>query len=360
MLTETRTELAVMKRFVRSVFRNELSIGLIALAIFVILFLTSCGGGSSVRPEAIATQYAVSAKSDKLNTEIVQKTLEYRHTFTIADYKIGPEDLLEIDVFQVPDLKTLARVSAKGYIKLPLIDGIEAGGLTVSELESLLAERLKKYVKEPVVTVFVKDFRSQQISILGSVKEPRVYYVTGQKYLLDMLSLAGGVSQEAGTVCIIQRVSGKTSPESGREYIERIVIDLDELLIKGKAELNVAVTSGDTIHVPQSGIFFVDGGVQGPGSFPLKGKTTVTQAISLAKGMSYEASSSDIKIYRDNGNPEREVIKVSYDAILDGKQPDFELRDKDIVLVGKSAFKAFIKGLAGGLNFGAFTLGKGF
>jgi polysaccharide export outer membrane protein len=359
MLLGYRTKYSIIKRFVTSVFRNELSVGLIALAIFVILFLTSCAG-NNVQADAIATQYAVSLKSDKLNTEIAQKTLEYRQTFTIADYKIGPEDLLEIEVFQVPDLKTLARVSAKGYIKLPLIEGIQAGGLTVSELESLLAERLKKYVKEPVVSVFVKELRSQQISILGSVKEPRVYYVTGQKYLLDMLSLAGGVTQDAGSVCIIQRVSGKTSPDSGREYIERIVIDLDELLIKGKAELNIAVTSGDTIHVPQNGIFFVDGGVQTPGAFPLKGKTTLTQAISLAKGMTYEAISSDIKIYRDNGTPEREVINVSYDSILERKEPDFEIRDKDVIIVGKSGFKAFIKGLAAGLNFGAFSLGKGF
>ena len=354
-----RIEPYMMKRLVRNVFRNELSIGLIALAIFVILFLNSCAG-NSVRADSIASQYAVSVKSDQLNAEIAQKTLEYRKTFTIADYKIGPEDLLEIDVFQVPDLKTLARVSAKGYIKLPLIDGIEAGGLTVSELESMLAERLKKYLKEPVVTVFVKDFRSQQISILGQVKEPRVYYVTGQKYLLDILSLAGGVTPNAGSVCIIQRVSAQKSPDSGKEYIERIVIDLDELLINGKAELNIAVNSGDTIHVPQSGIFFVDGGVQGPGSFPLKGKTTLTQAISLAKGMSYEAVSSDVKIYRDNGKPEREVITLSYDSILDSKEPDYEIKDKDIIIVGKSGFKAFIKGLAAGMNFGAFTLGKGF
>jgi len=346
----------MMKQLVKSIVRNELSIGLIAFAIFIILFLTSCAGNTA-RPDDIATQHAVSQKSNTLNAEITQKTLEYRHTFTISDYKIGPEDLLEIDVFQVPDLKTLARVSAKGYIKLPLIEGVEAGGLTVSELESLLSERLKKYVKEPVVSVFVKDFRSQQISILGSVKEPRVYYVTGQKYLLDMLSLSGGVTQDAGSVCIIQRVSGKASPDSGREYIERIVIDLDELLINGKAELNIAVTAGDTIHVPKSGIFFVDGGVQTPGAFPLKGKTTITQAISLAKGMTYEAAASDIKIYRDKGNSEREVISVNYESILDRKEPDFELKDKDVIIVGKSGFKMLLKGLGAGLNFGAFSLG---
>jgi len=96
---------------------------------------------------------------------------------------------------------------------LPLVDKIEAGGLTVSELETVIAKKLEKYVKEPVVSVFVKEYRSQQISVLGSVKDPRVYYATGQKYLLDMLSLAGGLKPDAGSVCIIQR---KPKPIPGK------------------------------------------------------------------------------------------------------------------------------------------------
>ena len=168
--------------------------------------------------------------------------------------------MLEIDTFQVQDLKSTVRVSAQGFIKIPLVDKIKAGGLTVSELESYIAKKLEQYVKEPVVSVFVKEYRSQQISVLGSVKDPRVYYATGQKYLLDMLSLAGGLTQDAGSVCIIQRTAKTVAGD--KEFIDKIVIDLDELLINGRADLNIPMFSGDIVQVPQSGIFFVDGAVQ--------------------------------------------------------------------------------------------------
>jgi polysaccharide export outer membrane protein len=322
--------------------------------IFIVLLLTSCAG-NDVRTNALLLQSGSSAKSDRLNVELAQKTYEFRKISSVADYKIGSEDLLEIEVFGVPDLKTTARVSATGYIKLSLIDKIDVAGLSVSELESLISKKLEKYVREPVVSIFVKEYRSQQISVLGSVKEAKAYYATGQKYLLDMLSLAGGLTPDAGSICIIQRPPKIDTPD---DKGEKIVIDLDELLIKGRPELNIPVLSGDTIVVPISGIFFVDGGVKSPGEFQLKGKTTFTQAITMAKGMEWAASHSAIRIYRDSGKPEREVIAVDYDSILAGKTPDIDIRDKDVIIVSRSNFKTFLKGLAGTLNFGAFSLGK--
>jgi len=345
-----------MKRVLRIILKNELFKSFIVLMIFIFLLLTSCAG-NDVRTNALLLQNASSAKSDKLNAEIAQKTHDFRKPSSVADYRVGPEDLLEIDVFGVPDLKTTARVSARGYIKLSLIDKIEVSGLTVSALESLISKKLEKYVREPVVSVFVREYRSQQISVLGSVKDPRAYYATGQKYLLDMLSQAGGLTQDAGSICIIQRPPRSDSSE---DKGEKIVIDLDELLIRGRPELNIPVLSGDTIVVPKSGIFFVDGGVNNPGEFQLKGKTTFTQAVTMAKGLNWVASRSDIRIYRDTGKPEREVITVDYDSILGGKSSDIDIKDKDLIIVSRSGFKSLISGLAGSLNFGTFSLGKGF
>jgi polysaccharide export outer membrane protein len=299
-------------------------------------------------------------KGDKLNTAMAKMNLGAGMIRTSSDYKIGPEDLLEIDVFQVQELKTSVRVSAKGYIKLPLVNGVKASGLTVSELETRLAKDLEKFVKEPVVSVFVKEYRSQQISVLGSVKDPRVHYVTGQRYLLDMISLAGGLTPEAGGVCIIQRNPEAFGEGAGSGQVEKIVVDLEELLVNGRPELNIPVTSGDMIHIPKTGVFFVDGAVREPGSFPLRNKMTFTQAISTAKGLLYQASHSAIKVYRDNGKPAKEVIDIDYDAILDGKSPDIEVRDKDIIIVETNGIKSFISGLTGALNFGVFSLGKGF
>ncbi len=347
-----------MKRKIGIILHNELFGGAIIVLIFFLLVLTSCASNEDLTRAALLKYNSPApAVSDTLNGKIVRGSVEAGKGHSSADYQIGPEDLLEIEVFQVPDLKTVARVSARGYIKLPLVDELKAGGETVSELESLIAEKLQKYVKEPVVSVFVKEYRSQQISVLGAVKNPQVYYVAGQKYLLDMLSLSGGLDKEAGSVCIVQTMQRDASGDSSRE---KIVIDLDELLMNGQAELNIPVHSGDVIQVPKRGIFFVTGAVGQSGEFPLQAKTTVTQALSMAKGLNYEASHSDIKIYRDTGKPQREALSVDYDSILAGKEKDFEVKDKDIIIVSTSGLKSFLRGIAGTLNFGAFSLGKGY
>jgi polysaccharide export outer membrane protein len=341
------------------VLHNELFGGFIIVLIFVLLLLSSCASNETLT-QSVLLQHASPAAVDKtelLNAKLINDNAASRQAVSSADYRIGPEDLLDVDVFQVPELKTSARVSAKGYIKLHLVDKIEATGLTVAELESLIAKRLEQYMTEPVVSVFVKEFRSQRISVLGSVKNPLVYYVTGQKYLLDMISLAGGLSPDAGSVCIVQTVTGGSAEKDTRE---RVVIDLNELLIKGRTELNIPVHSGDVIQVPRSGIFFVTGSVKEPGEFQLRGKTTLTQALSMAKGLSYEALSSDVKIYRDTGNPQREVLSVDYDSVLAGKTPDTALMDRDIIIVGNSPIKTFLKGIGGAINLGAISLGKGF
>ena len=343
------------------IMKNELFQGIIVILIFLLLLLTSCGG-PGIRPETMLQQHTSSnTKAEKLNVQLVQKGAELKRPFSSADYKIGPEDLVEINVFQAQELNTVVRVSASGYIKLPLIEKLEVAGLTVGELESLICKKLEKYLTEPVVGVFIKEYRSQQIAVLGSVKNPSVYYATGQRYLLDLLSMAGGLSPDAGDICIVQRGgsgNGSQDKSQDKKDIERIVIDLDALLVKGNIDLNIPLFSGDVIHVPQAGIFFVDGAVNGPGSFPLKGKITLTQAVSMARGLAYEALRSNLKIYRDMGKPEREVITADYDSILDRKSPDVEIKDKDVIIVSRSGIKSFIKGVGTTLNFGIFSLGK--
>ncbi len=241
------------------------------------------------------------------------------------------------------------------FVTFLLFDNIKAAGLTASALESLITKNLKAYVKEPVVSIFIKEYRSQQISVLGSVRNPSVYYATGQKYLLDMLSMAGGITPDAGSVVIIRKVS---TADNGK--IEKIVIDLEELLLSGNDELNIPISAGDIIHVPKSGIFFVDGAVKSPGEFMLQRDTTLTQAISKAKGLQFVASRSSIKIVRIQETRERMIIPIEYDSILNGKNPDIPIQDKDIIIVSESAFKRFINTLSGGFNFSSFRLGGGF
>ncbi|MDQ7788362.1 MAG: polysaccharide biosynthesis/export family protein, partial [Thermodesulfovibrionales bacterium] len=211
--------------------QSEMVQFIISICIFLVLLLTSCAG-RDVRPEAVLMQHATETKTDRLNTELTQKSVAFQNMSAATDYKIGPEDLLEITVFQAKELDTIARVSASGFIKLPLIDKVEAADHTASELESVIIEKLRTYLSEPVVGVFIKEYRSQQVTVLGSVQKPGVYYVSGQKSLLELLSLAGGLSGDAGDICIIQRNATENPQEN--QATDNIVIDLDQLLIKGQ------------------------------------------------------------------------------------------------------------------------------
>ena len=264
-----------------------------------------------------------------------------------GDYILGSEDLIEIEVFEVKELNSTARISASGFIHFPLVGKVKASGLTIPEFEAELSRRLEKYLQEPVVSVFVKEYRSQRITVLGAVNKPRVHIVTRQNYLLDVVSLSGGFSNAVGEICYIRRGS------------ETIVININELLIDGNISLNVPVFAGDVIHVPVGGILFVDGGVGSPGSYIMRGKVTLTQAISMAKGFDYAAIKSDVKIYRDVGNEKRDIIPVNYNSILADKEPDIVLQDKDIVIVPTSSFKEFVRSLGGAVSFGSSSVSGG-
>ncbi len=287
-------------------------------------------------------------KSQKMNALLLERAISAPRG---GDYLLGPEDLLEIDVFQVEELKRTVRVTSSGFIKLPLAGKVKAAGLTVSGLEAVISERLRRYLEEPVVSVFVKEYRSQRITVLGAVNNPQVYAVTGQKSLLDMLSIAGGLSEDAGDICYVQRKG------------ETIVIDLNDLLLRGNARLNIPVFAGDVIHVPKGGVVFVSGAVNAPGSFVMHGTVTLAQLIAMAKDLKYEARRDEIRIYRDTGKPTRDIIEVNYDEILEGERPDIVLRDKDIVIVPSSGIKNFFAGfvrtLRGLVSFGSVSVGAG-
>jgi polysaccharide export outer membrane protein len=268
-----------------------------------------------------------------------------------GNYIIGPEDLLEISVYQVSELNQTLRVSSRGFIKLPLAGKIKAAGLTVPELEKEIGKKYERYLQEPLVSVFIQDYRSQSITILGAVRQPQNYIVTRQKHLIDIISLAGGLTNDAGDICYIRRGS------------ETIIINLNDLLIGGDVRLNVPVYSGDFVHVPIGGIIFVDGSVNSPGSFGMKGTVTLTQAIALSRGFKYEAIRDQVRVYRDTGKATREIIEVDYDAILANKSPDIILKDKDVVIVpmsgAKKLFGQFVQSLSGAFRIGTVSVGGG-
>lgn len=290
-------------------------------------------------------------KTEQLNEAIVISAKS--HASIADDYRIGPEDLLEVEAYNVEELRKTVRVNSQGDIALPLVGVIRVKGMTTSELEKEITRRLEKYVEETVVNVFIKEYRSQRISVVGAVEKPQVYAVTGQMYLIDMLMISGGLSKDSGSICYIMRPTPQNKPNS---RAETLVVDLDELLIKGNLGLNIPVFAGDVINIPKGGIIFVDGAVKSPGAFVMRGKTTLVQAITMAQGVNSVADLDDIRIFRDNGKGDRDVITADYEAISNGMKPDIILVENDIVIVPvngvKNFFSGFINTIRGFISFG--------
>jgi polysaccharide biosynthesis/export protein len=328
---------------------------------FLFTFLVGCGGKQTVNYQHMDPPLTKDSQSEKFRGLMLQSPM-MKNVDPDADYIIGPDDVLDIEVFEVEELKKTVRVTSQGYVSLPLIGQVKAKGLTPIQIEQEIARKLDKYLNEPLVSVYVKEYKAQRIGVIGAVDKPQVYMVTGQRYLLDMLSMAGGLVKDAGSICYVLRPLNHDKQDiSGTETL---VIDLKELLEKGNLALNIPVFNGDVINVPKGGVVFVDGAVNKPGALQMDGKITVVQAIVIAGGIKYEANQSDVKIFRDTGEGTREVINVDYDAIKKGRQSDVQIKENDIIIVPKSGFKTTLVGIGqvfrGFFSFGTASVGVGY
>ena len=322
---------------------HKLSTSFRAVFLLLLVALTLTGFGCTgnkrliaLPPEGKAT-YQPPKRSDYVN-DLLMKAASLQKVDPSADYVLGPEDLVEIDVFQADDFKRTVRVSGQGFISMPLVGEIKAKGLTPVQLEKELNGRLGKYLRDPQATATVKEYKSQRIGVMGAVAHPQIYNVTGQKHLVEMLFMAG-MTKDAGNVCMVFRPAQENKEGPGKT--ETIVVDLIELLDKGNRMLNIPVFGGDVIHVPKAGVVFVDGAVNRPGVFTLNAGTNLVQAIAMAGGLKFEALQSEIQILRVTGNGDREIILADYnEAKLDER---YMLKDGDVILVAKDGVKTFAK-----------------
>lgn len=350
--------------------------GLLLLAFSLLAWLcASCATRAPSRPEAM--QKTPEAQIRELETARQVKEMNERLMLAALsskkdpyrDYRIGPEDLLEITVFEDEKLNKTVRVTSQGNISFPLLGILKVKGLTATELEKELRDLLaEKYFQDPHVSVFIREYRSQRISVMGAVEKPNTFEVTGQKTILDMLAMAGGLKTEAGRLLFLIRPfaledeAAKNEPQPESPTPKAMVIDLDQLLVKGDLSLNLPLSHGDVINVPSSGKVFVGGEVRSPGGFPLGGKRlTLSQALALAGGLKTEAAGGQTRVFRYSGKGnEKEILVVDAYAIQQGKAEDLLLEENDMIIVPKSGTKAalgeiwdFIKGRIGGFSFGA-------
>jgi len=253
-----------------------------------------------------------------------------------TDYRIGPKDLLEISVFGLDELNKTVRVSEDGKITLPLLGEVEVEGLTKGELENKLTQLLQeKYLQNPQVTIFIKEYQSKVVSVLGAVKNPGPYELLGRQTLLQIISKAGGLTNEAGKDMIVMRLLQDGSSIS-------LKISIDDLFIKGDPELNIPLRPNDIINVPIDKIVhvYVFGQVRSPGALPVKRSNipTLLRAIAQAGGFSDRASKGGVIIKRIGEDGKEKKIKVNVKDIIKGKRKDIQLKENDVVYVPETIF----------------------
>ena len=252
-----------------------------------------------------------------------------------SSLRIGTGDLLEFSVYNVPELSTKLRVSNNGDAYLPLIDSVHVADLTVEEAQTVIEKKLADggFLKDPHVTLFVDQFASQGVSILGEVSRPGVYPVLGQQRLFDVVSAAGGLTDKAGrTVSISHR----------NQQDKSAVVELARHL-EDNPENNVQVYPGDTIIVRKADIVYVVGDVARPSGFVMeRGGLTVLQAVALAGGTTQTAKLNGAQIIRrtDAGNV---GTRIELKKILQAKAPDVTMQADDILFVPSSVGKMAAK-----------------
>lgn len=259
-----------------------------------------------------------------------------RSTGSPRDVLIGAGDLLEISLYGMPDFKTDVRVSSGGEISLPMLGTVAVGGLSVEKAATRIEQDLaqKGLFNDPHVTVFVKEYATQGISLLGEVQKPGIYPLLGERKLYDAISAAGGTTPKAGRYVLITHRSDPQHP-------------LQVPLSTGAAEStknNVAVEPGDTIVVSKAGVVYVVGDVHQPGGFVMENGNdiTVLKAIALAQGTGPNAALNAAKLIRKTPEGPKDV-PLQLKQILAAKAPDVQLQPDDVVFVPGSAGKSAAK-----------------
>ena len=239
------------------------------------------------------------------------------------EYTIGPLDVLEIQVFDQPDLSGRYTVGTDGSFAFPLIGRISTRQRTARVLEELLREHLAAgYLRDPRVSVAVTEYRSRRVFVLGEVRQPGAYNLTATMTVVELLALAGGNTDLASEDAVVVRggaLPGAAAP--GGDGAETLRVNLDAL-VRGNVSENVALRHGDTLFVPRTEVAYVFGEVRSPGRYPIRNNTTVLQMLSLAGGTTIFGGLGGIRIVRTIGGEQVEIPAQLGDLI----QPDDVVR----------------------------------
>lgn len=254
------------------------------------------------------------------------------NTANLPTQPIGPNDLLAVSVYGSPELTRTVRVSADGLIRLPMLkQSIKCEGLMPSDVENAIAETLKsaELLVDPLVTVTVVEYKSRPINVMGAVRKPLLFQAIGPTTLLEALARAEGLSEHAGPDILVSRMD---DPDG---LVRRIPVK--DLLHGSDPALNLKLTGGEDVRVPEAENIFVVGNIRKPGAFAVGGDTqmTVLKAVALSEGLVPFAAKQAV-IYRREATGSTNELVVDLGKIMDRKTPDFPLVANDVLYVPDS------------------------
>ena len=285
--------------------------------------------------------YAQTAPGTSVNADQQSPTMVYN----LPSQPVGVDDLLAVTVYDSPELSRTVRVAADGTIRLPMLkQKIAVSGKLPAQIETLIAEAFsnEQILVDPVVTVSVAEYKSRPVSVVGAVKMPVTFQALPGTTLLDAITKAQGLTDDAGTDILVTR-QVTTSTGTTTEISQRIPVK--SLLEKTDPAYNLPLSGGEEIRVPEAGKIFVVGNVKKPGAISIHdavGNTTVLTAIAMSEGLDQYAQKTAYIFRKDS--PDKEGTPVALSRIMERKAPDVVLQPNDILYVPDAKAKRLTLG----------------
>ena len=318
---------------------------------------TASKSGETLGDEKVSTETAHLRESAKANNDLERLAAlweERKKESKNSDYPIGPGDVIEVNVAGVDEIKNLTeRITGDGTLVLPFVGMLQVNGMTDKTLRAEIRRRLEtNYVRNPQVSLFVREFRSRQVAVIGAVQKPGLYNLTSSAdTILNMISQAGGTTATAAErIMFIPAESAE--PDKAKEVIsampvqmlsqdpsplilkniDPLVISLDGVNKSGQERyLNMPARPGDIVMIPGAGEVLVQGWVGKPGAYKITPGLTLMSVVAAAGGVTFPADTGAVELIRTNATGHKSRVTADLDGIRNGADRDFPLREGDVV-----------------------------